>query len=140
MSTTPRETRDVREPREPLGAIESRVFPPELVMDHQAELAIDPTQRDAILKEVSQSQSEMVHLQWDLQGEKEKLAKILDADHVDETKSRDAAAKLMEKENKVKAQNLGMLVRVKNLLKPEQQAKLRELRDGPIKTTPDGGK
>lgn len=144
MSTAPREAREAREAREtrePLGAIESRVFPPELVMDHQGELGIDPAQKDAILKEVSQSQSEMVHLQWDLQGEKEKLAKVLDADHVDEAKSRDAAARLMDRENKVKAANLAMLVRVKNLLTPAQQAKLRELRDGPApRTSLDGGR
>jgi hypothetical protein len=132
MSTAPREA---REPREPLGAIESRVFPPELIMDHQGELGIEPAQRDAIVKAVAESQAEMVHLQWDLQGEKERLAKVLDSDHVDEAQSREAAAKLMEKENRVKAQNLAMLVRVKNLIKPEQQKKLRELRDGPPTTT-----
>ncbi len=129
MSTTPR-MQEARESREQLGAIESRVFPPELIMDHQGELGIDPAQRDAIVKEVEQSQAEMVHLQWDLQGEKEKLAKILDADHVDEAKSREAATRLMDRENKVKASNLAMLVRVKNLLTPAQQKKLRELRDG----------
>ena len=111
MSTAPRESHESREAREPLGAIESRVFPPELVMDHQGELGIDPAQRDAIVKEVQQSPSEMVHLQWDLQGEKEKLAKVLDSDHVDEAKSREAAAKLMEKENRVKAQNLATLTK-----------------------------
>ncbi len=127
MSTTPR----AQEAHEALGAIESRVFPPELIMDHQGELGIESAQRDVIVKEVAQSQAEMVHLQWDLQGEKEKLAKVLDADHVDEAKSREAATRLMERENKVKASNLAMLVRVKNLLTPAQQKKLRELRDGP---------
>lgn len=135
MSTTPR-AMEVREAREPLGAIESRVFPPELIMDHQGELRIEPAQRDAIVKEVTQSQSEMVKLQWDLQGEKEKLAKVLDSDHVDEEKSREAATRLMERENKVKASNLAMLVRVKNVLTPAQQKKLRELREGSPASSP----
>ncbi len=130
MSTAPR-TQEAREPRESLGAIESRVFPPELIMDHQGELGIEQAQRDALVKEVEQSQAEMVHLSFDLQAEKEKLVKVLDADHVDEARSREAAARLMERENKVKASNLAMLVRVKNLLTPAQQKKLRTLRDGP---------
>jgi Spy/CpxP family protein refolding chaperone len=144
MSTAPRETAPAREAREPLGAIESRVFAPELVMDHQSELSIDASQKEAIIHEVEQSQAEMVRLQWELQGEKEKLAHVLDADHVDEAKSREAAARLMERENKVKAGNLAMLVRVKNLLTPAQQKKLRELRDGastpPASSITDAGK
>ena len=133
MSTAPRVS-EAREPREALGAIESRVFPPELIMDHQGELGIEPAQRDALVTEVAQSQAEMVQLSFDLQAEKEKLVKVLDADHVDEAKSREVATRLMDRENKVKASNLAMLVRVKNLLTPAQQKKLRELRDAPPST------
>jgi Spy/CpxP family protein refolding chaperone len=112
----------------PLGAIESRVFPPELVMEHQDELGITQVQREAIVKEVQKAQAEMVRLQWELQGAKEKLVKVLDAEHVDERASTEAAARIMEHESKVKASHLGMLVRVKNLLTGPQQAKLRALR------------
>ncbi len=143
MSTSPRETPPSREP---LGPIESRLFPPELVMDHQGELGIDIAQRDAILREVERGQAEMLRLQWDLQGEKEKLVKVLDGDHVDERASADAAARVMDRETRVKASHLAMLVRVKNLLSAAQQRKLRELREGPssdaglpASTIPDGG-
>ena len=37
---------------------------------------------------------------------------------------------VMDRESKVNAAHLGMLVRVKNLLTPEQQAKLRNIRAG----------
>jgi len=117
--------------REPLGAIESRLFLPELVMDHQGELAIDGPQRAALLKEIERGQAEMVHLQWDLQGEKEKLVAVLDAERVDESASRAAADRVMERENKVKSAHLAMLVKVKNLLTPAQQRRLRELRGDP---------
>lgn len=133
MTSAPREALPTREP---LGPIESRLFPPELVMDHQGELGIDGVQRDAILREVQRGQAEMLRLQWDLQGEKEKLVKVLDGDHVDERASADAAARVMERETRVKASHLAMLVRVKNLLSAAQQRKLRELRDG---ATSDAG-
>lgn len=130
LDTSPRDSRDSRDPREPLGAVESRLYPPELVMDHQGELGIDPKQRDALLREIEKGQSEMVRLQWDLQGEKEKLVKVLDGEKVDEQASLAAAARVMERENKVKSSHLAMLVRVKNLLTGAQQAKLKVLREG----------
>ncbi len=135
MSTALREAPGAREP---LGAIESRLFPPELVMDHQGELGIDTAQRDAILREVQKGQTDVLRLQWDLQGEKEKLVKVLDGEHVDERASADAASRVMERENRVKASHLAMLVRVKNLLTGSQQRKLRELRDG-APSPADGG-
>jgi hypothetical protein len=127
LSTSPPEA---REAREGLGPIESRLFPPELVMEHQLELAITDAQRRSLIQETERGQSEMVRLQWDLQGEKEKLVKILDGDKVDEGKVREAAARVTDREAKVKSSHLGMLVRVKNLLTSEQQAKLREIRAG----------
>ena len=70
----------------------------------------------------------MVRLQWDLQGEKEKLVRVLSAERVDEKESAASAARVMERENKVKASHLAMLVRIKNHLTPAQQKKLRSLR------------
>lgn len=140
LSTAPSEA---REAREGLGPIESRLFPPELVMEHQGELVITDEQKRAILSEAEKGQSAMLRLQWELQGEKEKLVKILDADRVDEAKVQEAAARLMDRETKVKASHLGMLVRIKNVLTTDQQAKLRELRTTagprPAPSTTDAG-
>jgi Spy/CpxP family protein refolding chaperone len=114
---------------EPLGPIESRLFPAELVMDHQRELALEPAQREAITKEVTRTQAELVRLQWELASEKDKLVSVLDTPKVDEAKSKAAAAELMDRENKIKAVHLAMLVRIKNLLTPAQQDKLRASRE-----------
>ena len=123
--------REGREPLEPLGAIEARVFAPELVMEHQAALALAPDQLAAIQKEVERGQKDMLKVQWELAREKEKLASLLDADggKVDEVKAAAAAVELMKREDAIKGAHLAMLVRVKNLLTPAQQAKLRALRD-----------
>ncbi len=113
-----------------LGPVESKLFAPELVMEHQAAIGVTPAQRDAILKEIEHGQTEMLHLQWDLNGDKEKLVSVLDADKIDEAKATAAASRVMDDENRIKSTHLSMLVHVKNALSPDQQHKLRELRDG----------
>lgn len=114
---------------EQLGPIESRLFPAELVMDHQAELGLEPAQREAMTKEVTQAQAELVRLQWELASEKDKLVKVLDEAKVDEAKAKAAAAQLMERENRIKAVHLTMLVRIRNHLTASQQQKLRAVRE-----------
>ncbi len=119
-------------PSAQLGPIESKLFTPEVVMEHQAAIAIDAAQKDAISKEVARAQGDMLKMQWDLNADKEKLATLLDADKIDEAKASAQAARLMDDENRIKAAHLVMLVRVKNVLSPEQQKKLRALRDAPV--------
>ncbi len=116
-------------PREQLSAIEVLLFPAELVMEHKSNLALSRAQEDAITKELDRSQSELVKLQWELQSEKDKLVKVLDAVSVDEPRSRQAADALMQRENAIKSAHLGLLVRIKNILTREQQEKLRAARE-----------
>jgi Spy/CpxP family protein refolding chaperone len=110
------------------GQIEKLIVPYELVMEHQAELGLEQSQRDAILKEVDRAQSEMLHLQWDMSAEKEKLAKLLDSEKTDEAQALAAAERVMAVENKIKAANLTMLLRIKNALSADQQKKLKAWR------------
>jgi len=112
----------------PLGPIEATLFPPELVMENQGALGIDTAQRDALTKEIDKGQSDRLRLQWQLDAEKEKLVKLLDADKVDEARATEQATHVMDYENKIKSAHLAMLIRVKNLLTPDQQKKLRDLR------------
>ena len=50
-------------PREPLGAVESRLFSPELLMEHQGELGIDDKQRDSIVAEVQKTQAQIEQME-----------------------------------------------------------------------------
>ncbi len=113
----------------PVSAIESRLFPAELVMENKALIALTAAQQDAITKELDRSQSELVKLQWELQSAKDTLVKVLDDPKVDETKSKQAAEALMQRENAIKAVHLALLVRIKNILTPAQQEKLRATRE-----------
>ncbi len=124
---------------EPLGPIESRLFPAELVMEHQAELALEPAQRDAITKEVTTAQQELVKLQFELGAKKDDLVQVLEGAKVDEPKAKAKAAELMDRENKIKAVHLAMLVRIKNVLTPAQQDKLRAAREAERCAAPDAG-
>lgn len=114
---------------ETIGAIESRLYPAELVMDHQRAIDLTPAQRDAITKEVDTSQAELVRLQWELQAEKEKLVTLLDDTKVNEGAVVRAATELMTRENKIKSAHLALLVRIKNILTASQQKKLHEERE-----------
>ena len=114
-----------------LGPIEARLFPPELAMENQEALGITEEQKKSLIAETERGNSEVLRRQWELEAEKAKLVKLLDPDLVDEAKVKDAAAHVTDKEGKVKAAYLTMLVRVKNVLTPEQKLKLRELRKAP---------
>ncbi len=48
---------------DPIGG---RLFPPELIMAHQQELALDEKQRDAIVAEVQKTQTQIVPLQFQM--------------------------------------------------------------------------
>ena len=111
------------------GSIEAQLFPADLIMENQAAIGLEPAQRESIDKEVKKAESDLVDLQWKLQAEKEALVKVLTSDKVDEKQSSEAADRVMAEENKVKSVHLAMLVRIKNVLTPAQQAKLREVRD-----------
>ena len=104
------------------------VFPPELVMRHAGDLALDERQRNAIKEAVQKAQSRFVDFQFDLQGEAERMVKLLQARPVDEAAVLAQADKVMGLEREVKKTHLALLVRIKNLLTPAQQERLAALR------------
>jgi Spy/CpxP family protein refolding chaperone len=108
--------------------IAARLFPPELIMKHQRELAVDDKQRDAIVAEVQKTQAQLVPLQWQMQGASEQMAKLLDAPKLDEAKVLAQADKIMTIEREFKRAHLGLLVRLRNLLSDTQRARLTQLR------------
>ena len=110
---------------DPIGR---QLFPPELVMGHQEELALQDKQRAAIRAEVVKVQTRFIDLQWQLSEDSEKMVNLLRAVPIDETKVLEQADKVMAVERDVKKMQLSMLVRIKNLLTPEQIARLQEIR------------
>ena len=105
-----------------------RVFTPKLVMAHQLEIGLRPEQIDAIKQAMNETQHELVDLQWKLDGATEALDKLLEADKVDEAAVLAKLDEVTAVERQVKRVNFALLVKIKNQLDPDQQAKLRTLR------------
>ena len=104
------------------------LFPPELVMGHAQEIGLSDAQREGIRNEVRRVQSKFVDLQFDLQGESEKMGKLLQEKPVDEAKVLAEVDRILALEKEIKKAQVGLLVRIKNLLTARQQAKLAEIR------------
>ncbi len=104
------------------------VFPPELVMQHQAELQLTSDQQRTVVTAIQTTQSEMVDLQWKMIAARDALFAALDADPVDERLVLERADALFDLERNVKRRQIRLLVQVKNTLTPTQRSTLREIR------------
>ncbi|MBI4516917.1 MAG: periplasmic heavy metal sensor [Deltaproteobacteria bacterium] len=104
------------------------VFPPALLMRHQSEIGLTDAQRDKITQQMEEAQKALVAIQWEIERQSEKLAKLLSASPVDETAALAQAEQVMTAEHRLKKAHLTLLIRIKNELTPAQRDKLRQLR------------
>ena len=104
------------------------VYPPERVMSHAMEIGLDDAQKTAIRNEVQKVQGKFLDLQFELQGESEKMVRLLQEKPVDEAKVLAEVDRILAIEKDIKKMQISLLVRIKNVLTPAQQAKLDELR------------
>jgi len=105
--------------------LEDHLFKPGDILDRQAALSLTPAQRDDIVADVRRTQAELVEVDARLRAQHERLGQLLEATHVDAGEATRVAAELVRAEGQVKTLHLGLLVRIKNRLTPEQQAQLR---------------
>ncbi len=104
------------------------VFPPSLIMRHETEIGLTDAQRDAITKQMEDAQKSLVSLQWDVEQESQKLGKLLEPPHIDDAAALAQLDQVMKAEERLKKTHLTLLIRIKNILTPAQQEKLRQLR------------
>jgi len=105
--------------------LEDHLFKPADILDRQAALSLTPAQRDDIVSDVRRTQAELVDVDARLRAQHERLGQLLEGTHVDAAEAARVAAELVRAEGQVKTLHLGLLVRIKNRLTPEQQAQLR---------------
>jgi len=105
------------------------LFEPELIMKHRRAINLTDEQRDAISRLIRDLQGQVVNLQWEMQEQTESLATELARPRVDLDRALDRMGRVMQTERKIKEAHLTLLVRIKNLLRPEQQDALRKLKD-----------
>ena len=104
------------------------LFAPELIMQHRRTIGLTDEQRDAISRLIQELQGRVVRLQWELLDELQELGQITGGTRVDLDRALDQMDSVLETEKRIKQAHLEMLVRIKNLLTPEQQAQLEEIR------------
>jgi Spy/CpxP family protein refolding chaperone len=102
--------------------------PPELVMSQSEEIGLSEKQRAAIKGEIQKIQPKFIDAQWDLQEHTGRMSRLLQQMPVDEVKVLDEADKIMSLEREIKRAQLTLLIRIKNTLTAEQNAKLETLR------------
>jgi len=108
-------------------APEHHLFPPELIMQHQSAIHLQAEQRAEITQAIKDFQGRMVELQFKLQEETEKLDALLDPPAVDQAAALSQVDAVLALERDIKRAHLGLLIRIKNQLTPEQQEQLRTL-------------
>jgi hypothetical protein len=113
-----------------LGVIERRLYPPGLVLDHQARIGLTDAQRAAILQTVRETQTELVDRDAALRASVETLGQTLEEASVDEARALSEVEAVMEHERGVKRAHFLMLIRVRAQLTEAQREQLDELREG----------
>jgi Spy/CpxP family protein refolding chaperone len=109
----------------------SVLFPPELIMQHARAIRLTDDQRSSITRLIGQVQQRVIGLQWQLAEQVQALTQTLGGTRIDQDRAIDQLNRVLETEKTIKQAHLEMLVRIKNLLRPEQQTELARLRGAP---------
>jgi len=122
-------------PGDPLA---DSMFPPELIMQHQRELALTDAQKTFMRSEIQRTTTRFNELQWQLQDAMEVLHESMKGNQVNEQQAMEQLGKVLDAEREIKMLHMGMAIRIKNQLTPDQQMKLQTMRNtmGP----PPGGR
>jgi len=114
------------QPDDPLARV---LYPPELVMQHQQDIALRPEQRAVITKAIQEFQTKVVDLQWRMQDQSQRLATLLEKPSVDQAAALAQVDEVLGVEREVKRAHMALLIQIKNTLSAEQQAKLAAARE-----------
>lgn len=114
-----------KQEEDPFAAV---LFPPELIMQHARAIRLNDEQRASITKLIEQLQGRVLGLQWRLAEQVQALRETLARPRVDQDQALDQLNKVLDTEKSIKQAHLEMLLRIKNVLRAEQQAELARLR------------
>src|SRR5438132_1019194 len=111
---------------DPLGEV---MFPPDMIMQHQRELGLTDEQKTFMRDEIQKTTTRFNELQWQLQDAMEALHETMKANSVNEQRALTQLDKVLDAEREIKRLTIGMDIRIKNHLTPEQQMKLQTMRN-----------
>jgi Spy/CpxP family protein refolding chaperone len=104
-----------------------KLFPPNVILEHQAELSLSKAQSTAIRAAVVEVQAGVAEHEWDMREAYQALMLELDKAPIDEDRVIAQADVALLAENQVKKKQMSMLVRLKNLLTAEQVSYLESV-------------
>jgi Spy/CpxP family protein refolding chaperone len=104
------------------------LYPPELIMANQRAINLSDAQRNAVQQAMTDAQGKFVGLQFKMSSEVESLQRLLQPAKVDEAQVLEQVDRVLGVEREIKRAQLGLMIRIKNVLTPDQQAKLHQSR------------
>jgi Spy/CpxP family protein refolding chaperone len=111
---------------DPLG---ETFFSPELIMQNQQAIGLSEEQKTYIMSQIQEVQETFTKLNWSLQKKMETLIKLTSQNTVDEKMVLEQLDKVLPIEEQVKKSQITLMVRIKNKLSAEQQAKLKQIKE-----------
>src|SRR5690349_9594583 len=91
-----------RQPRPPDDPLADDMFPTEMIMQHQRELALTEAQKTFMLGEMQRSSNRFNELQWQLQNYMEALHETMKGNQVNEQEALTQLNKVLDAEREIK--------------------------------------
>lgn len=104
-------------------------FPVELIMRNQQAVGLSTEQQETIRDATQKAAPRFSELQWKLSAEEESLQNLIKGHEGESEKVLTQFDKVLQIENEMKRLQFGLLLAIKNVLTPEQQAKLTEIKE-----------
>jgi Spy/CpxP family protein refolding chaperone len=114
------------------------MFPPDMIMAHARELNLTDEQKAFMRSEIQKAMPTFQELQWKLQDQMELLQETMKSTSVNEQQALAQLDKALDIEREIKRLHIGLAVRLKNRLTPEQQDQLHKMRMEHHPGMPDG--
>ena len=115
-------------PHPPMDPLGEAMFPPDMIMQHTRELGLTDEQKTFMRSEIQRTTTRFNELQWQLQDAMEALHETMKSNSVNEQQALAQLDKVLDAEREIKRLHVGMAIRIKNQLTPEQQEKLHTMR------------
>jgi Spy/CpxP family protein refolding chaperone len=103
------------------------MFPPDMIMNHARQLNLTDEQKAFMRSEVQKTMASFQDLQWKLQDQMELLQETMKSTSVNEQQALAQLDKVLDIEREIKRLHIGLAVRLKNRLTPEQQDQLHTM-------------
>jgi Spy/CpxP family protein refolding chaperone len=134
---SPPSQEEPQKPRPPGDPLADSIFPPDMIMQHQRELALTEDQKTFMRGEIQRTTTRFNELQWQLQDQMEALHETVKGNSINEQLALSQLDKVLESEREIKRLHMEMAIRIKNKLTPDQQMKLQSFRQN--RPPRDGG-